>query len=99
MEEAIGNARSLMVQLRGVLHCLSDVLLYSDDDDAAMHAEVARSMSDWAQLAAAELDPAKLRPLIEAIRRRDDGMPGEDEPAPDRRKPHQVKEPMLTYLV
>ena len=43
LEEVIENVRTLMMQVRGLLHCLSEVLLYSDDDDAVMHAEVARS--------------------------------------------------------
>lgn len=97
LEEALGNARSLMIQLRGVLHCLSDVLQYSDDDDAAMHAEVARSTAGWAQLAAAELDPAKLRPLIDAIRRRDNETL--DEPGLNSKGPYQVKESTPMYLV
>ena len=99
LEEALGNARSLMIQLRGVLHCLSDVLLYSDDDDAAMHAEVARSTAGWAQLAAAELDPAKLKPLIDAIRQRDDGTPSDGERDLTGHRLHKVKEQSPMYLV
>ena len=68
LEEAIENVRTLTMQIRAVLHCLSDVLLYADDDDSVMHAEVARSASDWVNLAAAELDLTKLKPLIDAIR-------------------------------
>jgi hypothetical protein len=87
-----------MIQLRGVLHCLSDVLLYSDDDDAAMHAEVARSTAGWARLAAAELDPAKLRPLIDAIRQRGDEKSSDDEADLSNRGLHQVKEQSPMYL-
>lgn len=99
LEEALGNARSLMIQLRGVLHCLSDVLLYSDDDDAAMHAEVARSTAGWAQLAAAELDPAKLKPLIDAVRQRGDGTPSDGEPDLTSQGLYKVKEQSPMYLV
>ena len=68
LEEAIENVRTLMLQMRGLLHCLSEVLLYADDDDSVMHAEVAYSASGWANLAAAELDLVKLKPLIETIK-------------------------------
>lgn len=70
LEEAIENVRTLMLQIRGLLHCLSEVLLYADDDDSVMHAEVARSAAGWANLAAAELDLVKLKPFIETIKQR-----------------------------
>jgi hypothetical protein len=99
LEEAIENVRTLMLQIRAVLHCLSDVLQYSDDDDSVMHAEVARSTAGWANLAAEELDLAKLKPLIEAIRLRGGGTPGEGEPDPSDHGPYQVREPRPVYLV
>ncbi len=40
-----------MLEIRAMLHCLSDVLLYADDDDTVMHAEVAKSTAGWASLA------------------------------------------------
>jgi hypothetical protein len=97
LEEAIENVRTLMLQVRAVLHCLSDVLLYSDDDDAVMHAEVARSTAGWANLAAEELDLAKLKPLIEAIRHRGGGTSGEGES--NNSGLYQVREPRPIYLV
>ena len=97
LEEAIENVRTLTLQIRAVLHCLSDVLLYADDDDSVMHAEVARSASEWANFAAAELDLTKLRPLIEAIRQGGGGDPGEGEPDLTNHAPYQVREPRLEY--
>lgn len=97
LEEAIENVRMLTMQMRGVLHCLSDVLLYSDDDDAVMHAEVARATAGWARLAAVELDLAKLRPLIEAIRQGGGGDPGEGEPDLTNHGRYQVREPRPVY--
>jgi hypothetical protein len=97
LEEAIENVRTLMLQVRAVLHCLSDVLLYSDDDDAVMHAEVARSTAGWANLAAEELDLVKLKPLIEAIRQRGGGTPDEGES--NNGGLYQVREPRSVYLV
>ena len=98
LEEAIENVRTLTLQLRAVLHCLSDVLLCADDDDSVMHAEVARSASEWASVAAAELDLAKLKPLIDAIRRRG-GTPGEGGPEPTAGQISQVREPTPVYQV
>ena len=100
LEEAVENVRTLMLQTRALLHCLSDVLLYADDDDSVMHAEVARSAAGWANYAAAELDLVKLRPLIEAIRQRGGGAAGEGEGGPDlsNHGPYQVREPRPVYL-
>ena len=97
LEEAIENLRTLTLQLRAVLHCLSDVLMHAEDDDAVMHAEVARSASEWAGFAAAELDLAKLRPLIEAIRQGGGGDPGEGEPDLTNHGRYQVREPRPVY--
>ncbi|WP_129780597.1 hypothetical protein [Peristeroidobacter soli] len=55
-----------------MLHCLSEVLQYSDDDDGVLHAEVADAAARWINDSAADLDMVKLRPLIAAIRKRDD---------------------------
>ena len=39
-----------------------------------MHAEVAEAAARWINDSAADLDPVKLRPLIGAIRKRDDEL-------------------------
>ena len=98
LEEAVENVRTLMMQLRALLHCLSDVLLYADDDDSVLHAEVARAASDWANDAAAQLDLVKLRPLIEAVRRSGGGTPSEGGSGLTDSGPYQVREPRLMYL-
>jgi hypothetical protein len=56
-----------------MLHCLSEVLQCSDDNDGVMHAEVADAAARWIDGAAGDLDRVKLQPLIEAIRKRDEG--------------------------
>lgn len=75
LEEAITRVRTLLLEVRAMLHCLSEVLQYSDDNDGVMHAEVADAAARWINDSAADLDLVKLRPLIEAIRKRD-GEPG-----------------------
>ena len=97
LEEALINVRKLMLEIRGVLHCLSEVLLYADDGDSVMHAEVAQAVRDWAAEAAAELDLAKLKPLIDAIRERSDKSPGEGGSTPSTPEVYQVREPTPVY--
>ncbi|MBL8269255.1 hypothetical protein [Steroidobacter sp.] len=97
LEEAIANVRTLMMQVRGMLYCLSEVLQYADDEDSVLHAEVARAGAGWMSLAAAELDPVKLKPLIDALKRR--GGSGQGGAAPAQRLPYQVREPRAVYLV
>jgi hypothetical protein len=59
------------MEVRAMLHCLSEVLQYSDDNDGVMHAELAGAAAGWINESASDLDMVKLRPLIEAIRKRD----------------------------
>lgn len=40
--EAIENERMELQEIAAMLHCLGEVLLYSDDDDGTMHADVAK---------------------------------------------------------
>jgi hypothetical protein len=76
-----------------MLHCLSEVLQYSDDNDGVTHAEVADAAARWINGAAADLDMVKLRPLIEAIRKRD------DESGPGGSGLYQVREHTPVYRV
>lgn len=93
LEEAIERVRSLLLDVRAMLHCLSEVLQYSDDNDGVMHAEVAEAASRWINDSAADLDMVKLRPLIEAIRKRD------DESGSGSSSLYQVREQTAVYRV
>ncbi|WP_116807320.1 hypothetical protein [Steroidobacter cummioxidans] len=42
LEELIEAERGNLMQVQGMARCLYDVLLYSDDDDGTMHADVAQ---------------------------------------------------------
>jgi hypothetical protein len=42
LEELIEAERVNLMQVEAMARCLYDVLLYSDDDDGTMHADVAR---------------------------------------------------------
>ena len=45
LEELIEAERANLMQVQGMTRCLYDVLLYSDDDDGTMHADVALVMA------------------------------------------------------
>ena len=98
LEQAIDDVRTLLLQVRGVLHCLADVLLHSDDDNGVMHADVAQAAERWIEEAATSLDIMKLQPLINAIRGRGGGAPSEGESGLSNRELYQVKEPTPVYL-
>jgi len=100
LEEAIENVRTLLREVRGMLHCLSEVLQYADDPDSVLHAEVAHAAGRWISDSAEQLDLVKLRPLIEAARQRGGGTSGDDEPQGDAGNfPYQVREPTVVYCV
>lgn len=93
LEEAIGRVRALLLDVRSMLHCLSEVLQYSDDNDGVIHAEVAEAAARWVNDSAADLDMAKLRPLIEAIRK------GDGDSGSGGSGLCQVREPTVVYRV
>lgn len=70
LEETIEYERTLLLEVRAMLHCLYEVLLYADDDDSIMHAEVACTAARLINGSAVRLDALNLQPLIEAIRQR-----------------------------
>lgn len=41
LSELIEHERTELMQVHAMVRCLNDVLLYSDDDDSSMHADVA----------------------------------------------------------
>jgi hypothetical protein len=98
LEQAMANERILLLQIRAMLHCLYEVLLYADDDDTILHAEVAQTSARLLNESCERLDAVNLAPLIEALRNRDSAA--EDDDAPDLTSygPHQVREPRPLYL-
>lgn len=41
LHEAVQAERTELMQIHGMLRCLTDVLLYADDDDSVQHSDVA----------------------------------------------------------
>lgn len=95
LEEAIETVRTQLMEGRAMLHCLSEVLLYADDVDSVMHAEVAQAIARWITDSAEQLDLVKLRPLIDALRRNNDEPQGGSGNYP----PYQVRERTAVYCV
>jgi hypothetical protein len=98
LEEVIENERTMLLQIRAMLHCLYEVLLYADDDDTIMHAEVAQTAARLIDDSCVRLDSVNLHPLIEAIRKGGGEASREDEPDLTHPGPYQVREPMPVYL-
>ena len=98
LEQAIENERIMLLQIRAMLHCLYEVLLYADDDDTILHADVANTASRLLNESCARLDAVNLQPLIDALRRRGSEEPREYEPDPTGQRHYQVREPTTVYL-
>ena len=98
LEQAIENERTMLLQIRAMLHCLYEVLLYAQDDDTIMHADVANTAARLINESCERLDSVNLQPLIDALRKSSSAMPRDDEPDLADQRPYQVREPMSVYL-
>jgi hypothetical protein len=98
LEQAIENERIMLLQIRAMLHCLYEVLLYADDDDTILHADVANTASRLLNESCARLDSVNLQPLIDALRKRGSEERREEEPDLTGEPPYQVREPTTVYL-
>jgi len=96
LEQAIDTERARLLQVHSVLHCLYEVLLYAEGEDAATYAEAAHLAAMLIDDVVANLDPVKLKPMIEAIERkaRVEGRYTPPEPRDD-----AVREPRAMYIV
>lgn len=69
LEQAIEAERKRLLQVHGVLHCLYEVLLYAEGEESGIYAEAAHLAAMLVDDVVVQLDPVKLRPMIEAIQR------------------------------
>jgi len=88
ISEAIENERIELMQIQAMLKCLYEVLLYADDDDSVMHADVANVCARLISDSVVRLDAVRLLTLRT--------IPDDDEPAPPH--PHQVRDIQARYL-
>jgi len=87
--EAIENERIELMQVQAMLRCLYEVLLYADDDDSVMHADVANVCARLISDSVARLEAVRLLSLRTS--------PSDDEgPVPP--YPHQVRDIQARYL-
>jgi hypothetical protein len=98
LEAVIENERIMLLQIRAMLHCLYEVLLYADDDDTILHADVAHTAARLLNESCARLASVNLQPLIDALRNRGSEEARDDEPDLTGQRPYQVREPMTVYL-
>ncbi len=69
LETTIEAERGKLLQANAVLHCLYEVLLYADGEDAIRYAEATHLVSKLIDDSVARLDLVRLRPQIEELKR------------------------------
>ncbi len=68
LEQAIDTERRRLLHVHGVLHCLYEVLLYADGEDAVLYAEAAHLASIMVDESVTQLDSTRIKPLIDALK-------------------------------
>jgi len=96
LSQTIDTERARLLQVHSVLHCLYEVLLYADSEDASTYAEAAHLAAMLIDDVVVNLDPIKLRPMIEAIERK---AHAEGRYAPPEPRDDAVREPRAVYIV
>lgn len=84
---AIEHERGELMQVHAMLKCLYEVLLYADDDDSVMHADVANVCARLLAECVARLDAVRLHAICD---------PQDDDTTPP--VPPQVREAAPVYL-
>lgn len=75
LEQHISRERGRLLQVHSVLHCLYEVLLYAEGEDAIMYAEAAHLAAMMVDESATQLDSLSIKPLIDALKM-ESGGPG-----------------------
>lgn len=85
LADLIDHERIELMQIHAMVRCLNDVLLYADDDDSPMHADVAYVIARLLNESVVRLDGVRIR-----VAELETACP----PSPR----HQVREERPTYL-
>ena len=75
-EQHIESERRRLLQVHSVLHCLYEVLLYAEGEDAVMYAEAAHLAAMIVDETAAQLDWMTIKPMIDAVKIEAGGLGG-----------------------
>ena len=86
LAELIDHERGELTQIHAMVRCLNDVLLYADDDDSPMHADVAYVIARLLNESVVRLDGVRMRVAQLETEVRSESPP------------HQVREERATYL-
>ncbi len=91
LADLIERERIELMQIHAMLHCLQDVLLHADDDDAPLHADVAQVVARLLDESVTRLEAVGTRvaQLEAALEEREAGVSS---------PPYQVREERATYL-
>jgi hypothetical protein len=76
LEQTIESERRRLLHVHGVLHCLYEVLLYADGEDAVLYAEAAHLASIMVNESVERLDSTRIKPLIDALKMESGGHGG-----------------------
>lgn len=88
LAELIEHERGELMQIHAMVRCLNDVLLYADDDDSTLHADVAQVIARLLNECVARLETVRVRVAqLEADVANAGSTP-----------PHQVRESRAYYL-
>lgn len=69
LEQALEAERARLIQVHSVIHCLYEVLLYAEGEETSTYAEAAHLAAMLVDDVVVQLDPVRIKPLIEAVRR------------------------------
>lgn len=69
IEQTLEAERARLMQIHSVVHCLYEVLLYADGEEAGPYAEAAHLAAMLIDDVVVQLDPIRIKPLIEAVQR------------------------------
>jgi hypothetical protein len=75
-EQHIESERRRLLQVHSVLHCLYEVLLYAEGEDAIMYAEAAHLAAMMVDESATQLDSLSIKLLIDALKMESGGHGG-----------------------
>jgi hypothetical protein len=69
LEQMLEAERARLMQVHSVVHCLYEVLLYAEGEEAGAYAEAAHLAAMLIDDVVMQLDPIRIKPLIEAVQR------------------------------